>query len=219
MGTLDFEDPVTLTAPGATRIAGLRGLRYGEILLVHESDGSYHAEVWNSMGLGDCPQSDWDDLDPGPIAAEHGALLAVLNGPRHWLMDVIENVPRPDGRVERFGTIDMTLVAIVDLGSEIPTSAPFTERSVVRDTVWEWSAGRTVHELVAPDGTVFTMQAYCLAVEPELDEDALEALGPRLGLPEGWAYRSRVLDTALRLRAPDGVATIIQDALQNTYMA
>lgn len=219
MGTLGFEDPVTLTVPGATRITGLRGLRYGEILLVREAHGTYHAEVWNSMGLGDCPQTEWDALDPVTIAAEHGALLAIANGPRHWLMDVIENVPRPDGRVERFGGIDMTLVAVVDLGTGIPTPAPFTERTVVRDTIWEWSVGRRVHELVAPDGSVFTMQAYCLAVKPELDEDGLEGLGPSVGLPDGWAYRSRVLDSTLQLRAPDGVATIIQDALQNTYMA
>lgn len=218
MGTLAFEDPRTLTDADAVRIVGLRGLRYGEVLLVRRRAERFEAEVWNSMGLGECPQDAWDALDPAAIASEKDALLAMLNGPRHWLMDVIENVPRPDRRLDRFGDIDMSLVATVDLGSDIPTAEPYTERSVARDTIWEWSPGRTVHELVRPDGAVFTMQAYCLAVDDTLGEDALDGIGSRLNPPAGWTYRSRRLEEPLALRAPDGVATVIQDELQNTYM-
>ncbi len=219
MTDLTIDAPVVLTAPGAARISGLRGLRYGEVLLVHENDGNFSADVWNSMGLNDCPQQAWDELDAEAIAREHDGLLALLNGPRHWLMDVIENVPRTDRRVERFGSLDMTLVASVDLGTELPALGPYTERTVLRDTVWEWSSGRTVHELRAPDGRVYVMQAYCLAVDPTLDESSLSGLAARLDLPAGWTLTSRTLDDVLRLRAPDGVAVVIQDELQNTYMA
>lgn len=61
------------------------------------------------------------------------------------------------------------------------------------------------------------MQAYCLAVEPDLTEEALGHIGPRLNLPSGWRYRSRQLDAPLRVRAIDGVGTVTQDDLQNTY--
>ena len=42
---------------------GLRDVRYGEVLLLSGSDGTYSAEVWNTLGLNDCPQEAWDALD------------------------------------------------------------------------------------------------------------------------------------------------------------
>ena len=54
-----------------------------------------------------------------------------------------------------------------------------------------------MHELVDPDGVAYVMQAYCIGVDPTLTEESLAALGERLALPEGWAYRSRVLDEEL----------------------
>lgn len=217
--TIGFDAPLRITTPDALRLTGLHGLRYGEVLLVHPDEGHYRADIWNSMGLNECPQDLFDSIDADAVALEHDALLALKNGPRYWLMDAIENVPRSDRRIESFGGIDMTLVAELDLGSEIPTREPYVERTVFRDTVWEWGPGRTVHELIDPDGRTFTMQAYCIGVDPDLDEAALEQLGGRLTPPDGWTYRARVLDDTLCLQAADGVATIIQDELENTYMA
>jgi len=217
MSPISIAEPVAQTAPGAVRMEGLRGLRYAEVLLVREEEGRFHAEIWNSMGLGDCPQQAWDALRATRIAAEHGAVIAILNGPRYWLMDVIENVPNPHRAIRRFGDIEMSHVATLDLGTELPDPAPYTTRTVLRDTVWEWSAGRTIHELIEPDGRVFAMQAYCVGVDPTQNEDNLAGLDGRLQLPAGWTFRTRKLDETLRLRAPDGVATIVQDELQNTY--
>jgi hypothetical protein len=217
MPPITIVEPVAQTAHGAVRLAGLRGLRYAEVLLAREEAGRFHAEIWNSMGLDDCPQDAWDALSATRIAAEDGALLALLNGPRYWLMDVIENVPNPDRTIRRFGDIEMSHVATLDLGTELPDPDPYTERTVLRDTVWEWSAGRTVHELIDTDGRVFVMQAYCVGVDPTQNEDNLAGLAERLDLPVGWTFRTRTLDETLRLRAPDGVATIVQDELQNTY--
>ncbi len=217
MSPLTIAEPVAQTAPGALRMEGLRGLRYGEVLLVRDDQGRFHAEIWNSMGLGDCPQQAWDALSATRIAAEHDAVTAILNGPRYWLMDVIENVPIADRTIQRFGEIEMSHVATLDLGTDVPSPDPYTKRTVLRDTVWEWSAGRTVHELVDPDGRVFAMQAYCVGVDPTQNEDNLAGLVDRLQLPAGWTFRTRRLDETLRLRAPEGVATIVQDELQNTY--
>jgi haloalkane dehalogenase len=69
--------------PTMNRIDGLRGWRYGEVLLVRHEAGSFSAEVWNTMGFNECPQAAWDELDAGEIAAERGATLALMNGPRH----------------------------------------------------------------------------------------------------------------------------------------
>ncbi len=48
-------------------------------------------------------------------------------------------------------------------------------------------------------------------------EEGLADLGARLKLPEGWAFRSRVLTADLRVTAVDEVATLVQDELANTY--
>ncbi len=203
--------------PGTVRIEGLRDARYGEVFLGRSPDGRLELEVWNTLGLNECPQEAWDALEPTELARENEADVVILNGPRHWLLDAIENVPRADRQVARFGELDFFLAAAIDFGDEPPTSAPYARREIQRDTVWEWSPGRTVHELVDDEGAAYVMQAYCLAVEPAQTEDSLGDLGARLAVPEGWAYRSRQLDDALRVRSHDGVGVVIQDELQNTY--
>ena len=68
---------------------GLRDVRYCEVLLLNKVDAEFIATVWGSQGQNDCPQADWEALDAAAIAAERGALLAVLNRPRHWTLDAI----------------------------------------------------------------------------------------------------------------------------------
>ena len=60
------------------------------------------------------------------------------------------------------------------------------------------------------------MQAWSQIVDPDLSYEELPDLRPRVGLPEGWKYRTRTLDENLVLRA-NGQATIIQDVLKDTY--
>jgi len=42
-------------------------------------------------------------------------------------------------------------------------------------------------------------------------------LGERLALPEGWGYRTRVLDEELVVDTIATVATVVQGELENTY--
>ena len=116
-----------------------------------------------------------------------------------------------------FGTIGMFKAATLDLGDD-PTSTPYTEREVARDTVFGFDAGSEVYELVAPDGTTYVMQARSQIVDRDLEEADLPTLGDRLQLPDGWRYEVKVLDAPLDVLSDDrGVATVLQDELQNTY--
>lgn len=198
---------------------GLRDVRYGEVLVLRSTDaGTFQADVFNTLGLNDCPQAAWDALDPGAIAAERGALGVVLNGPRHWALDTIVSLNPPAERTfDRFGDIDMFLAATVDLGPDLPDGETYVERRVARETVFRFRAGRPVHELRAPDGTAYVLQAYSLFVDPTQVLADLPALGERLALPDGWTFAVRTLDRDLDLLSTDGVATIVQDELQNTY--
>jgi hypothetical protein len=83
--------------------------------------------------------------------------------------------------------------------------------------VFFFDAGKPVHELVDPGGIAYVMRAYCVGVDPTLTEGDLGALGERLALPEGWSFRTRVLDEELVVDTTATIATVVQDELENTY--
>lgn len=197
---------------------GLRDVRYGEVLLLSESEGTYTAEVWNTLGLNECPQHAWDALDADAITAERGVLLTLLNGPRRWVLDTIVPEAVGERRLTRFGDLDMFLAATVELGDSLPEpNASYVERRVARETIFRFKAGTTIHQLTAPDGQRYVMQAYSHAVDPTQTLVNLRGLGDRLDRPEGWTFTTCRLDRTLDLLSTDGVATIVQDELQNTY--
>ena len=198
-------------------ISDMRGVRYGEVLAVFAKDGGFEAEVYGTQMLNDCPQELWDSLDPAAIAAEMGALVVKLNGPRYWMLDGLgQKVAVVEPVLRDFNGLTTRRIATVDLGPD-PAVRPYVERYVNRGAVFFFDAGAPVHELVDPDGRVYVMQAYCVGVDPTLTEAALPALGDRLGLPDGWAYRTRVLDEELVVDTTATIATVLQDELENTY--
>jgi hypothetical protein len=209
------EAPVSTQELEPRLVTGTRNGRYGEVLLVYPEE-PIRLEVYNSYVLNECPQELWSQLSPETIAAETGALFAVLNGPRYWLMDGIGKINNVTPSLRNFGGIEMRLAATI-LVDGIPDRAPYRHVTVNRGAIWFFDAGKEVHELVAPDGRTYVMQAYCTGVDPTLTEDALAGLGDRLALPEGWRYRTRVLSEELRVDTTGAPATVLQDELENTY--
>ena len=92
----------------------------------------------------------------------------------------------------------------------------YTPTTVNRDNTWRFEAGNRVHELIDDEGNIYIMQSFAQIVDTELSHDDLETLGERLEMPEGWSYRTRILETDLDVQAV-GTATVVQDELQNTY--
>jgi hypothetical protein len=201
-------------SPGATQ-ESLRGTRYCEILAVL-SEGGFRADVYGTQGLSECPTEEWEALDPEAIQQELGALAIVMNGPRYWLIDSVTSFSEI-GESRFFGELEMRKIASVALSPGDVSQDPYTERSVVRDTEFVFDAGSEVYELTAPSGKVYVMQSYAEIVDDTLDEAALPTLGESLHLPEGWTYRTRVVDADYIVVDQDGIATVVQDELQNTY--
>jgi hypothetical protein len=198
-------------------ISDMRGVRYGEVLTVYLRDGGLHAEVYGTQMLNDCPQELWETLDATAIAAEMGAAFVKLNGPRHWVLDGLgTKVAVVEPVFHDFNGLMMRRIATVDLAGGA-TPMPYGERHVNRGAVFFFDAGKPVYELVRPDGVAYVMQAYCIGVDPTLTEASLPALGDRLALPEGWTYRTRILDQELVVDTTATVATVVQDELENTY--
>jgi hypothetical protein len=158
-------------------VEGLRGERYCEVLLARLIDTRLNAEVWNTYGLNDCPPDEWAALDAEAIKAERqGVVAALLNGPRYWLMDAIEK--KPSERQETaFGPIEMFLAATVDLGPIPPDLSPYTERQVARGSVFEFSEGAEVYELVPPQGWTFrarTLDAVLRVEGPSVEATVVQ---------------------------------------------
>jgi hypothetical protein len=195
--------------------ADVFGKRYGEVLLIRADPEGPKATVYNTFPLNDCPAELWDALDAEAIAQENGALGALLNGPRYWLMSHIAKKPGEPQPTTGFGGLDMIEQATVALPSNIPV--PYTTNLVDRRAVFTFDAGRPVFELVDPDGRRWVMQSYSQIADKSLTLDDLPELGSRLVPPEGWRYESRTLTAPLVVDTTTTMASVLQDELTNSY--
>ena len=191
------------------------GKRYGEVLLVTVGESGPEATVYNTFPLNDCPAQLWDKLDAEALAKENGAVAALLNGPRYWLMSSIDKVAGGPQEHKTFGGIEMIRQATVQLASQNP--APYSVNKVARHTVFHFDAGRPVFELVDPNGQRWVMQTWSQIVDTKLGLADLPGLGRRLNLPEGWRYETRVLTERLSVDTSTQDAHVMQDDLTNTY--
>jgi hypothetical protein len=195
----------------------MRGVRYGEVLAMFLRDTGLEAEVYGTQMLNDCPQELWDTLNADEIAKDMGAVFVKLNGPRYWLLDGLgSKVAVVDPVFKDFNGIQMRRIATIPIGADF-AAGPYTIRNVNRGAVFFFDAGKTVYELVDPDGRAFVLQARCVGVDPGMTEESLATLGERLALPEGWSYRTRVLDAELVVDTSATLATVVQDEFENTY--
>jgi len=198
-------------------VSDMRDVRYGEVLAVFSRGGRFEAEVYGTQLLNDCPQELWGNLNASEIAAEMGALVVKLNGPRYWTLDAFgQKIAVADPILRDFGGITMRRIATIDLG-EVPKLGPYTETKVNRGVIFFWDKGQTVHELVNPDGLAYIMQALCIGVDPSMTPESLLTLGNRLALPDGWVYRTRVLEQELIVDTTATIATVLQDEFENSY--
>jgi hypothetical protein len=195
----------------------MRGVRYGEILPVYLRDDGLHAEVYGTQMLNDCPQEGWDSIDAETVAKELGAVLVKKNGPRYWMLDGLGTKVAPVEPVLReFGGIMFRRIATLALGDK-PGAGPYAENKVDRGAVFFFDAGKPVYELVSPQGEAYVMQALCVGVDPSMSEESLATLGERLSMPQGWTYRTRILEEELVVDTTASVATVIQDEFENSY--
>jgi len=197
---------------------GVAGKRYCEVLLVRATPAGLTATVYNTFPLNDCPPAQWAAMDAKAIASAAGVPVAVLNGPRYWLMDSIAK-QRTGPEVRRvFGGMAMIEEATVVLGTSVAAaSVPFTPHTVSRQATFTFDAGHRVYELVDPTGARWVMQTFSQIEDPTLSEADLAGLASRLTLPGGWTYRTRILSRPLVVATSSRPARVLQDGLENSY--
>jgi hypothetical protein len=199
--------------------ADLRDWRYCEVIPVFQHGLKLHVEVYNTLGLNDCPGQAWAGLDASALAKQLGARLVKLNGPRYWVIDAISGGGSTlSGYTAEFGGIQMTQRATLDtyLWQATIGDKAYTPNQVKRTTEFTYFAGQKIYELISPAGETYVMQSYSQIVDPNLTLADLDTLGSRLTLPQGWHYTTEVLAQDLVLKA-NGVAYVINDELLNTY--
>jgi hypothetical protein len=196
-------------------IGDVFGKRYGEVLLVRNTESGPEATVYNTFPLNDCPADLWDKLDATAIAAENGAVAALLNGPRYWLMSGIDKRDRENLEHRTFGGLEMIRQATVKLASMNP--APYQPNLVNRQALFTFDAGRELYELIDPDGRRWVMQTWSQTIDPVLSLADLPGLGHRLSLPPGWRYEARTPTSTLRVDTTNQDASVTQDDLANSY--
>ena len=204
-----------MTDDAVTVIDDVFGKRYGEVLLVRAGASGPEATVYNTFPLNECPAELWQKLDPQAIAAENGAVAALLNGPRYWLMSSIGKKGRDTLEHKMIGGIEMLRQATVQLASMNPS--PYNVNRVDRKAVFTFDAGREIYELIDPEGRRWVMQTWSQTVDPELSLADLPGLASRLSLPPGWTYRPRTPTSPLRVDTTGTDASVTQDDLGNSY--
>jgi hypothetical protein len=198
-------------------IDGQRGQRYGEVLAVYAKDEEFYAEVFGTQMINDCPAELWDTLEAPALIEQLGAMFVKLNGPRHWVLDGFGTKRAPvEPVMASFNGLEMRRIAILELG-KVPMQIPYMDRKVDRGAIFFFDAGKPVFELVNPEGLAYVLQAYCVSVDPTITQDNLADLGAKLNPPEGWSYRTRILEEELVIDTSDTLATVLQDELENSY--
>src|SRR5438128_1925568 len=97
----------------AVDMQNLRGQRYCEVLLGADRWIPRNVEVYNTIGLNQCPKELWDKLTPEQIKKDTGATFVRLNGPRHWVIDGIKNSKLINPKQREFGGIAMRTAGIL----------------------------------------------------------------------------------------------------------
>ena len=167
--TIEFAQSST---PPMKALDDVRDRRYCELFVVKRQGAGLVADVYNTLGLNDCPQAAWDALDTAKVASEFGAVRVIRNGPRHFLMDRLASgdVTRNASDIQGLG---MRPVATMKLGllDLVEKRAFYVERTIGRTTDWIFLTGKPVYELISPKGAAPTDILDARAVY----ENALEA--------------------------------------------
>jgi len=210
--------PAAAQAKPVKRDGGIYKLynsRYCEIFVVKQIMPTISVDVFNTVGLNDCPPDQFAAIDLPSVAAAQGGLVAQRNGPRRWVLDAITSGQAGDPI--NIGGLEMRYVAALNPPSLAPP--PFTELTVNRTTVWQYRKGRTLRIVVSPEGKRYVMQAFSRAPGSTVKETDLNTLGsnPATALPEGWTFKTKVVKRkVLNLRA-SGAAYIVRDGLGSVY--
>jgi hypothetical protein len=168
------------------------------------------------------PQAWVGSLSTDEIAKRFGALKAVINGPKQWMLDWIDI---PLGASETFNDKTIPWCAELHLTKQelvaLSTPGQFSYKSttIARKSAIGYNKGTTVFLIDDTDGNTWIMKGFEVGMKPRWTyaEFAVDPASKFTKLPAGWKMRKKVLDKDLILIPKTGVATIMPDEFFNVY--
>ena len=209
------------------RFDNLNNYRYCEVFLIggNPITKDLSAAFYNTTDRNNgavtrdsCSDELWAKVVKEALKKQYNVLGVYKNGPRFWLYDWLE---LPVGAERDFNGLKARWMGQVKLpkGFGKKGATQYITTTVSRKSKQGYKKGQTVFILDDPDGTSWVMQAYSRIVDPELSYEDLKTLDKQLDLPEGWKFRTKILDEDLGISAINGTARVTQDNLDNTYNA
>lgn len=215
-----FANVLASTPAKNAPITDMRGQRYCEIALAHELSAPKKSaiDVYNTIGLNNCPKSIWKNITEEKIRNQTGAKLVHLNGPRYWVIDGITDYKLMNNKVINLGGLDMWVAQILSLTwSDLAQGAkPYTPHAVHREATFVYDAGQPVYELLGPNGKKYIMTSYSLQYIYQSPNSLLN-LANTLTLPLGWHFITRTLDKTKYLTTENNKVSVVRDDFFNAY--
>lgn len=220
-----------LQNPVEVQITNFYGKPHYEVLIMNRNaegpggTGNYY----NSLGvIFDEPDAVMDArflaLNPEELKKQYGGDGVRFNGPRRFLVDSVTALAWDGQKKFMMGKVPTYLYGVFDAPNyEAFMSGkeqPYHETISRRTSTFHYKAGQTVHELVTPEGHVYTMFSLSLRIDPKNTVENLPTLKDRLTPPEGWTYRTRVLTEDENIVATvdsNPPNTVVLDPLENNY--
>ena len=196
----------------------------------------YEVSIFSSFRYGDCSVEEYDKLSEASISAQLKTLLdpqRVVKLGFHTNVASENLTPRVLPYISvgssRFDYVATMSVNYIDYIYKFITNerfrlgiarASYTPLGNSAPLHYIYNPGATVYELISPDGKVYIMSSFTNYYNPKLTLANLSDLGNLLNLPPGWKFRSRVLDSQVKIHAtaPLYYAEVIYDDFQNFYV-
>jgi hypothetical protein len=180
------------------------------------------ANFYNPTGLDHCSPEQFAEIvkDKQNIIKETGAIDVFLNPSRHWTWDEMTVYVVGDER--QFGPVKFAWMGNVPMEAmkKAVGAGHYNPGQIHRQNTYLYKKGSRVYLIDMGDGKTLIMQSWTNFVNKGETADNLKDLASQLKeLPAGWKFRTKILDRDLTVSppAPDHLAWVTMDELQNTY--
>lgn len=194
-----------------TRSTNLRNVSWGEVILWCGNGATY-----NTHGLNDpkdsMPESLYKKLDKASLAKQYQVSAVSLNpdsGRRYWTCDELEINTAPT--VHDFNGLKARYVGYLppnrdgspmDLSPATIPNFMYKPLEFKRSSIIVFKSGKPVFLLTDPNGISWVIKTFQTGVDPTLTYEGLATIDKRYKhLPQGWKFRTVVLDKDLVITA------------------
>ena len=220
-----------LTNPCEVRALNWRGAAFYEVVFMNRipggpgGAGNYYNTLGNRFEASpEVTDARFRALDAQALRREFGNDGVFFNGPRRFVANGVTGISYNNCALRVMNNLAFYVYGTFEVPNleALISSAPPAYHVLVsrRTNTFIFNAGETVHELITPQGEVYTMFSLSLKADPNNTIENLPTLGQRLTLPAGWRYRTRVLDRELTLSSTydaNPPNTIVLDQFEGNY--